>query len=538
MSSGGKLSNRVLAKNSYSKYIPEIVISVAFITLASVLNMQFIEGSNIDTIIAGHDEYIAVKEVYSILHPLSVKHFFLAVIAGDVIYYGRLMFYIDALFAYIPFKIWGVGGMVYTVRMVHSLFLGASLLLLAFTFLKDAFQRVLFLVGSMALYYSLYFVMMPKPEPMQLFFLALFLYYFRKSDWSFGKHFIWLGIAFGLKFNVLLLLPVLFALPFYSRTEGNLVFTKEKIIKGLKSIGLFLEGLVIAIPCLALSPIKPIYIKNYIHETFGGTEKTYDDLSLTISDWIEKGLGGSYLGHWLLGYLFMTFALVVFLYGIYNMIRKKNSVYLLILTIGLILTWAIMIKTKRLWPHYIWTGYIFMLLGLLLFASSRASTASKRYLNAGITVFMLTSIFFFVNRELPLYTSLDKRSEAQEVYTESKQAIQYIRQHYPNAWVSTDGSVLFPFDDFVKAKPYHPFSSKLPKSKETIFWWNGDHHERMWDPPADVVVFYRWYPPDMRTMKKSYGGAQLADLYQKHIETDFVSDTSFGRVRIFKRKGL
>lgn len=527
-----------MTNNSYSRYIPEIIISVAFIVLASVLNMQFIEGSNIDTIIAGHDEYIAVKEVYSILHPLSIKHFFLAIIAGDVIYYGRLMFYVDALFAYIPFKIWGVAGMVYTVRMVHSLFMLVSLLLLSATFLKDTLQRILFLLGSMALYYSLYFVMMPKPEPMQLFFLALFLYYFKKRDWTFGWHFIWLGIAFGLKFNVLLLLPVLFGIPFYSRPEGNLVFSKEKIIKGLKSLGILIIGIVIAIPCLALSPLKPIYMKNYLHETFGGTEKSYDDLSLTISDWIEKGLGGSYLGHWLLGYLFMTLALAVFVYGIYNMIRKRNSVYLLILSIGMILTWAIMIKTKRLWPHYIWTGYIFMLLGLLLFASSRVSIAVKNYLNGTIAVFLLFSFYFFASRELPLYMGLEKSKASREAYTESNQAIHYIKQHFPDALVSTDGSVLFPFDDFVKARPYHPFSSELPKSHETVFWWNGDHHERMWDAPADIVVFYRWYPPDMLAMGNKAGSAQLEDLYQKHIETDFVSDTSFGKVRIFKRKGL
>lgn len=179
-----------------------------------------------------------------------------------------------------------------------------------------------------------------------------------------------------------------------------------------------------------------------------------------------------------------------------------------------------------------------MLLGLLLFASSRPTVAAKRYLNGIVVAFLLVSVFFFASRELPLYVNLEKRSETQRAYEESEQAIQYIRRHYPHAWVSTDGSVLFPFSDFVKAKPYHPFSSELPKSGETVFWWNGDHHERMWDPPADVVVFYKWYPPDMASMKKDYGGTQLADLYQKHLQTDFVSDTSFGRVRIFKRKGL
>lgn len=179
-----------------------------------------------------------------------------------------------------------------------------------------------------------------------------------------------------------------------------------------------------------------------------------------------------------------------------------------------------------------------MLLGLLLFASSRASMAAKRWLNGGIIAFLLISMSFFVSRELPLFIGLEKQAGTQEAYKESKQAIQYIREHYPHAHVSTDGSVLFPFDDFVKAKPYHPFASELPQSNETVFWWNGDHHEKMWDPPADVVVFYRWYPPDMVSMKGHYDGGQLAGLCQKHLETDFVSDTSFGRIRIFKRKGL
>jgi hypothetical protein len=84
----------------------EILFSILFVTVAVLLNLQFLNGANINQAIAGHDEYLTVREVYSIVNPLSVKHFILAIISGDILYYGRVMFYTDALLAYIPFKIW------------------------------------------------------------------------------------------------------------------------------------------------------------------------------------------------------------------------------------------------------------------------------------------------------------------------------------------------------------------------------------------------------------------------------------------------
>ncbi|MCC6818430.1 MAG: hypothetical protein IT245_06040, partial [Bacteroidia bacterium] len=178
-----------------TKYPFEFFFTLAFIILACVLNIQFLDGSNINDSIGGHDEYIAVKEVYSILHPASFKHFFMAIISGNALYYGRVMFYLDAVVAWIPDMIWGVKGMVLAIRMFHSVLIISSLLILAFTFLEKPVLRWLFLVGSCCLYYSLYFVMMPKPEPLQLLFIAWFLFEFKKSNWNFGKHFILIGLA-------------------------------------------------------------------------------------------------------------------------------------------------------------------------------------------------------------------------------------------------------------------------------------------------------------------------------------------------------
>ncbi len=523
-------------KSFMTRYVVEITFTVLYLAMASILNLQFLEGSNINTVIAGHDEYITVKEVYSILHPLSWKHFFLALIAGDVIFYGRIMFYLDAAFAWLPFRIWGVEGMVYTIRMVHSVFLVAGLLLLAHTFLKSRFHKALFLTGSGAIFYSLYFVMMPKPEPIQLFFLALFLFYFKRKNWSFGWHFILMGIAFGLKFNVLLLLPIVFLIPFLKK---GVHAWQEIVIKSLKSFGFFIAGLIIAIPCLLLSPIKPVYLQAYIHEIKAGIGKSYDDLSLTVFDWLQRGFGGYYLGHWIMGFIFMALILLATVLQL-RKVRYNNDVSALILLVfGLVMTWSVMFTTKRLWPHYIWTGFIFMLLGLIVFAAQQTSMKQRRVYLAFISMFSLVSFIFFLNRDLPMYANLDKNKEVIRDSAESKMAIDYIRYRYPGAQVVTDGSLLYPFSDFVKAKPYHPFASLLPLPAGTTFNWSGDHPEKIWNHPADIVVFCKRHPERMmREHPNVYAGQHedLYDLYKRMTKADFVRDTSFGEVIVYGKR--
>jgi hypothetical protein len=166
----------------------EILFSILFLTLAAILNLQFLEGANINGFgayeakgtnggfVGGQDEYLTVKEVYSIVQPQSFKHFISAIISGDIMYYGRVMFYTDALIAYIPYKIWGINGLVYAIRMTHSLWILISFILLGTKFLKINLSKILFYTVTGGFLFTFYFVQMPKPEPIQLFFLALFLF--------------------------------------------------------------------------------------------------------------------------------------------------------------------------------------------------------------------------------------------------------------------------------------------------------------------------------------------------------------------------
>lgn len=518
------------------KYSLELVFTILFLCLSTVLNMQFTDGSNINTIIAGHDEYIAIKEVYSILQPASLKHLFMAIISGNALYYGRIMFYTDALVAYLPFVIWGVKGMVIAIRMFHAFLMLAALLVLSRHFIEKPLYKVIFFISSVCLYYSMYFIMMPKPEPHQMLILALFMRSFKKNDWSFGPWFVYIGIAYGLKFNVLLLLPIMFLIPVL---KNGTLDIRSNVLPGLKSFAFFIIGLVIAIPCLLLSPIKPIFLKTYLHETFGNTEKMYDNAGLGIYQWMDSGLGGSYLGIGFLAFPFMLFVLWLLFRSFKESKITKDYSAFLFLTFGIILTLVIMLKTKRLWPHYLWTGYVFMILGMVNYVDQSKQNKLKMIHTSIITLFTVFSLFFFVERELPLFTGFENQSDVIRNRTLSIKAIEYIKSEYKGSRVGTDASVLYPFEDFVGVDIFHPFTGEMNDRAETRFYWYNDFPEKIWEDSNDIVVFYNRHPERLvKEHPNVYVGRheQLYELYKQKTSTDFVRDTAFEDLIIYRKK--
>jgi hypothetical protein len=512
----------------------EILFSILFLTLAAILNLQFLDGANINQSITGHDEYLTVQEVYSILSPLSWKHFILAIIGGDIMYYGRVVFYTDALFAYIPYKIWGLEGMVYAIRMTHSIWILVGLLILNTTFLKEKLYKFFFLFGSFGLYYTLYFIQMPKPEPLQLVFLALFLRGFIKREYQFGLSFIWLGLAFATKVNVLVVLPLLFAIPIVQNLKKVLKPLMKQIAKGL---AWFLTGFFVGIPCLLLSPIMPIYLKTYLSKTIFGSEKSYDDASLTAIDWIRSGLGGSYLGNNWLGFVFLFVILGLFTLLIlrYVQVKKINS-NLLLIGIGLVFTLFIAFITKRLWPHYLWTAYIFLWLGLLIFAHSEIKKVLKMGAFGFILLFFSTSAFSFYSTTLPNYIITE--SKTQKEINISKGLYAYIESEYKNKKIGLDGTVWYPYKYFVAAKPYHPFSSQRPKICNTCITWHPDQPMEIWE--NEIVVFNQRFPPyyltEEETNNTPVNWEEILKEFNIQTQTYFQLDTVIGSNRVYKRK--
>lgn len=511
----------------------EIFFSILFLTIAAILNLQFLEGANINRAITGHDEYLTVREVYSILNPLSWKHFILAIIGGDILYYGRVVFYTDALFAWLPYKIWGIEGMVYAIRMTHSLWLLLGLLILNATFLKERLHKFLFLFGSFGLYYTLYFIQMPKPEPLQLVFLALFVRGFVKKEYQFGIHFIWLGLAFAAKVNVLVILPFMFLIPVVHHWNKGI---KTNVQQAIKGVLFFISGFFIGMPCLLLSSIQPVYLQTYLKKTIFGAEKNYDDVSLTAIDWIRAGLGGSYFGNSWGGYVLVVLAMALLIYlGVRYLQIKKMSQPLLLLGIGMVLMGFIFVMTKRLWPHYLWTGYIFVWLGILVFLSTQTLQLIKNSLMVLSLVFYITSTHVFYASALPSY--LQHESKAAEEIHASKELYVYIESNYQGQSIGLDGTVWYPYRHFVLSEPYHPFASERPILCETCIQWHPDQPLEIWK--EDIVIFNLRHPKQYRIKQKNnYTPSNWEEIeakFYKETETNFHLDTIIGNNWVYKR---
>jgi hypothetical protein len=294
-----------------------------------------------------------------------------------------------------------------------------------------------------------------------LLLLAIYLWKANKVNWQFGWHFIWLGMAYGAKFNVLTVLPLFFLLPY--------VLGYRKIADGVKSIVAFFTGLIIAIPCLLLVPVKPVFLKTYLDNTFGKAEH-YDDTGVSFVTWLKTGWLGAFSGGFWLGLALLIVIVWITLFGIRNYFKQnklENSFVVILIGLGFLL--PVMLLTERLWPHYLWTGHVVLLLGVGMFLQSQVKWEKlKSFLLLTITVGGFWSI---VAQGSHLF-SLEKQSA--ELIENSQKAYKYI-QTQKDSFVSVqDISVFYPFAYAVKASPYHPFAEKRPsKSQKQEFRWSG-----------------------------------------------------------------
>ncbi|WP_317898633.1 hypothetical protein [Aurantibacillus circumpalustris] len=513
----------------FKKYATESIAFIVLMCYSVMLNLQFLEGANVNYTFSGHDEYLTVREVFSILEPASFKHFFMGLVAGDIYFYGRMMFYTDALFAFLPYKIWGISALVFSIRMTHVLFLFLGVCLLGRTFLKNSLNRAFFYLGVLSLYYSAYFIIIPKPEPLQLFVLAVFLYYSLKNNWAYGKHFIFLGMAYGLKFNVLLILPLFFLLPAFN---GQFKFKT-----GLVSAFYFLAGLLIAMPALLLSPIKPVFLKTYIKSTFKNTGH-YDDTGATIIEWLKDGLFKYYGGNTLLGLI--MFCLFLFLIGLLTINyfkTKKISSSLIVLLIGFCFLLPVILLTKRMWPHYLWTGFIFMALGLLTFLDedilpTKRINVSKIFI---LTCFFITSLFS-ISRIISLK---DLSEQSTEIVVNSSKAHNYLKNKSETFVAVQDISVWYPYKDFLQTGRYHPFSDTYPYEdlKQKISWIDFINPATIEKEKADYILTYlKNFETSIRrhgSLKDEMEGKGDSLMRLQLNKTVFL-DTVFGKVRIYK----
>ena len=176
--------------NNSKKYNLDYLVGVIFITLASTLAIFLAFKANTDLTEGRHvlfmDERITFDGVREIIRPESFISFTDNIIDGKDHRYGRILWNISALFSFLPERIWGVSGQIMGTRSTHSMIQIIAYFMLTFAFIKSWTLRGIGLLALTVLPYSAYFATMPKPEPIQLLFLSLFLALSATRNFKFG----------------------------------------------------------------------------------------------------------------------------------------------------------------------------------------------------------------------------------------------------------------------------------------------------------------------------------------------------------------
>ena len=232
-------------KNELFWLILFIGLTIFYIVLATLANADLTAGR----FAINMDERIIYDGVENILHPPELKRFFWSIFDGGDHRYGRSLWNIIAMFSFLPELFFGESGQIFTERMTDVVFLLITFILLIITFLKHWALRFLLLAALLAMPYTEYYMSQPKPEPIQLLFIAVFLFFFKKNEMRLqGYYWIFLGLAFGTKISTLpFIVVVLFAASL--KYFPNIDF-KKMVSEFIGALGFFLLGLAISVPIL------------------------------------------------------------------------------------------------------------------------------------------------------------------------------------------------------------------------------------------------------------------------------------------------
>ncbi|MBL0049506.1 MAG: hypothetical protein IPP32_15575 [Bacteroidetes bacterium] len=472
------------------------------------------------------DERIALLDVNALLHPGDAKHFVFSVISGSTLFYGRVMMWTDALVSFIPDKIWGIEGQVMATRLCHFFVLLLSIHLLITLFIKDALLRLMTLVFILVSPYFIYFSFIPKPEPFVLLFLALFLRGFIKNNWSFGRHFIWLGFAYGCKISVLPLIPILFVLPlFYSEQKFRFAL---KIKEFSISVLYTLLGFLLCIPCLFLAPVKRLFLQSYISQAFGSATKSYDDKSINGLTWMNKLLHEYYAIH---SIIISIAILGLAALAIYYLIKcKKISNAHLLLGLGLVQLLLIFILTKRIWPHYMFVG---VCLSTIAGAALLEGVVKKQLKLVSLVIFacMLPQALTFANDARSL-ANRENNSNYQNVKKGGEQAMEYLLQKGVKK-IGIDLSTYVANKYIVVGNKYEPFPA-LKSDADLKFDFLLEYGITLYTSGNQAIIFEKNCPCDtIATGSNEYFMKDALAAYNSNVPSHYHLDTTFAATRVY-----
>ncbi len=226
------------------------------------------------------DERGLYDGVYKTLHSENIKDFLFSVFDGNSHLYGRVFWNVNSIICFVPEIIFGPKGLIFFSRMSSVFFLSTSCLVLSAMFFKNYFFRLSGFFVLINIPFVSYYMTMPKPEPLQLFFFSLFLFFLKKNNYSINKKFwFFLGLSVGAKISML---PIAIGVVFFCFYQACLLEGVNKtLLKTPTMVSSVLLGLSVAVPILLISCLVSILLYNLLNKY----------LSIAIDDFSRyKGL--------------------------------------------------------------------------------------------------------------------------------------------------------------------------------------------------------------------------------------------------------
>lgn len=411
------------------------------------------------------DERITFDGVKKILHPNGFVQFLNSILDGGDHRYGRSLWNSIAIFSVIPERLFGDSGQIIAARMLQVILLVASYFVFGFGILRSWFLRLVLLVVMLSTPFSDYYMTMPKPEPLQLFSLAIFSYFFVKKNAAFSWYWIFIGLAFGTKISTLPALLVFIAIALVARSRNDLSSVCRKPLSN--AVIAFFLGLAIAVPILfiplllsiggyfafdwlkkfslgrvsritiAVALIFTVYLASrkvlrvWISSTFLNTTHGADQTSINALSWVDY-----FFDKWLIAPYAVGLVLFIFIFGYlvlygthilksnFSSIDQRATAFAIAIA-GLALNIAIIIGAKRLWGFYLYPGTVLMFAGIIMMADLSISGSLKknnsslaslnRYLAYFVPVFLLiVSVIYWMPRAIDGLNTASYRTSTSE----------------------------------------------------------------------------------------------------------------------------
>ena len=487
------------------------------------------------------DEKIIFDGTAKILHPSSFIGFLQNVIDGGDQRYGRILWNLAALFSFLPEQVFGEPGQIVATRILMSVMVALGLYILISTLIQNRLLRIVGLLAGLTAPFSLYYSSMPKPEPILILSLALFVRFHKKYESKKSFYWVFLGIFLGAKISAL---PLFISILLFVIYDSN---KKEMTKRFIAILPWILVGFGISVPSLSilclivilsitlfkryssdkyailmvtiLLIISTIFFRQniyrYLSWTVFGSAHGLDDSKINALSWI-RFISETWFNSNSLYVLLFILPILVYVYLVNP--HLKNNIFESRIINGLFCgslftIFLIIIDVKRLWGMYLWIPYLVLMIINLVILEKIFKT--KRMPVHFLLVIWIVAFALQSTSRIEMYKAdqiiLASRTQNESFKIQEKQ-YQQVKNNLMEISKKSQKKLIVKYD---------PIFFQLPSTSQyeiQLFW--GPYLE--WESNADVLIFSKYHTDSMFAPTKDRSDFNTYVVEQRGIERYFI----------------